>query len=119
MKRILVASEEPALRRLVAACLRKNDFDILHHDDHRNLQQIAERESPDLLILDHGTKSRNGHGALQAFREGGTRDYKLLLISDNLTYDRDQAVELGADELIHRPFSPPNLRQSIRRLLTE
>jgi len=116
MKRILVASEEPALRRLVVACLRKHDFHILHHDDLKSLAEHAEHVSPDLLILDHRFLNGQSAAGLDALPLEKCREYKLLLISDKLSYAPDEAAA-GADGVLERPFSPPSLRKSIKCLL--
>jgi len=120
VKKILVASEEGTLRRLVAACLRKRDFSISHLDNPKESIPTTRREKPDLIILDTDFGKRSGQSVFRDLQKSPERSsYKLLVISDALSADREIMLSEGAQDMLVRPFSPPSLRKCIDGLLED
>ena len=107
VKKILVASDDGALRRLVAACLRKHNYHIIELDTPRDSVSVTTRECPDLLILDQ-------------YANGGepVEGCKVLLISNNPNMCHDCVKEWGGDGFLRRPFTPVLLRDTIEGLLS-
>ena len=52
MTRVLAVDDEPHILRLVSFSLTANGFDVLEASDGLSAIDIAEREQPDLILLD-------------------------------------------------------------------
>ncbi|MDJ0841941.1 MAG: hypothetical protein QNK37_35890 [Acidobacteriota bacterium] len=115
-KKILVASEDVSMRKLVAACLRKHNYRIIDLDTPRESAVVAAREQPDLLVLD---QHANGDAISEAEKEiiRSVESCKVLLISNNPQICKDCVVSWGGDDFLQRPFSPAILRTTIESML--
>ena len=69
MKKILLADDEPALRRLVAATLAdETRFESLHAADRHEALEVARAERPAGLLLDVNMPGLNGHEVCRALK---------------------------------------------------
>ncbi len=59
-KRILVVDDEPDVRRFLTAVLERRGYDTLTAADGKEAFDIAERERPDLIILDLAMPNQSG-----------------------------------------------------------
>ena len=59
-RKVLLADDDPSLRRLVAATLGTENFDLLQATDGPETVTITQREHPDLVLLDLNMPGMNG-----------------------------------------------------------
>ncbi len=80
---------------------------------------VAERELPDLIIMDMMMPGMNGLDATQQIRQDqALRETPIVAVS---AYGADEyrriALEAGCDEYVSTPFEPTTLAELIRSLL--
>ena len=79
---------------------------------------MAERENPDLVILDMMMPKRSGFLVLEKLRRTRPVPIKIIMITAN-EGSRHQAYaeQLGVDDYIRKPFAMDRLIESVKRLL--
>ena len=115
--RLLVAEQDPAL-----ATFLHSSFDAEHYtvDLTRNgeeAQQMVEERSYDLAILDMNLALTGGMQVLQSFRAKQQQLPILVLSGRNRPEDRVEVLDMGADDLVLKPFSFSELSARVRALL--
>lgn len=119
-KRILVADDEPHVRRIVATLLesRKHQFDAVA-DGLAALQCLEGPERYDLVLLDLMMPGATGLEVLERVRSMERRDGipVVILTAKGQDTDREAALALGANDFVTKPFSPKKLLARIDELL--
>ena len=115
--RLLVAENDPAL-----ATFLHSSFDAEHYavDLTRNgeeAKQMLQDRSYDLAILDMNLPLSSGIQVLQSFRAKRQQLPILVLASRNRPEDRVEVLDMGADDLVLKPFSFSELSARVRALL--
>jgi DNA-binding response OmpR family regulator len=112
---ILVVEDEKEIQDLLAHYLRKEGFTTILATDGEAAILKAKKEKPDLVLLDILLPKADGLEVLRAIRTSpevaGTPVVMLTAKGDET--DRVVGLELGADDYIHKPFSP---REVIARI---
>lgn len=116
---ILVVDDEHDILDVVAFCLRKAGYKVATATSAEEaLERIAE-SIPDLLILDVMLPGMDGHRLCSLLKHPETRaDIPILMISAR--GDETDVIEgfnRGADDYLHKPFSPRILEARVRSLL--
>lgn len=111
---ILLAEDEPEIRRLLGDSLTKEGFEVLTAADGQAALKIARHHEGtiDLLITDVEMPKLDGFDLQERLRRERP-DIKLLVISGAL----DPNIE-GADfPLLRKPFLPSELTAKVRQIL--
>lgn len=116
MSRILVIDDEASIRRLLQVILEGAGHDIVSAEDASHGLHALAVEKPDLLILDLGLPDLDGLEALRRLREWSQIPVLVLSARANST-DKVEALDLGADDYLTKPFDAPELLSRIRALL--
>lgn len=118
--RILVAEDEPHVRRVLKALFESRSFAVdFAFDGTEALERLAGNESYDLVILDLMMPGATGLQVLRGVRRlHHRRDVPVVILTaKGQDADREQAIALGADDFITKPFSPKRLLGRIDELL--
>lgn len=114
--KILVVDDEPPIRKLLRMGLTAQGYDILDAPNgKRALELLAEK--PDLVILDLGLPDIQGHDLLQMIRSRNDAVPIVVLSSRGDEGGKVQALDLGADDYITKPFGMEELLARIRAAL--
>jgi Response regulators consisting of a CheY-like receiver domain and a winged-helix DNA-binding domain len=112
---ILVVDDEPPIRRLLRSSLTAQGFRILESETAADvLRRLAER--PDVVILDLGLPDMDGIELIRRIRR--TSQVPIVVLSsrgDERT--KVDALDLGADDYVTKPFSMAELVARIRTAL--
>jgi len=114
MSRVLVVDDDPRLRRTLAIALRAHQHEVLTAGDGRTALQIAaEDPMPDLVVLDLGLPDLDGTEVLQRIRR--TSLVPVIVLSARAeSEDKVEALDLGADDYVTKPFGIEELLARIR-----
>ncbi|MFN8192107.1 MAG: response regulator transcription factor [Nocardioidaceae bacterium] len=111
--RILVVEDDPALRRALAIGLRTQGYEAVPVGDVRSALDALQSDGPDLVLLDLGLPDRSGLDVLRAVRLGG--DLPVIVLSArSSSQEKVEALDLGADDYVTKPFSVDELMARIR-----
>ena len=114
--RILVVDDEPPIRRLLRTGLGSQGYDIAEASDGR-AAEAAITSNPDLVLLDLGLPDCSGHDLLCRWRAAGREMPVIILSSRTDEAGIVEALELGADDYVTKPFGMKELVARIRTAL--
>ncbi|WGI21852.1 response regulator transcription factor [Amylibacter sp. IMCC11727] len=114
--KILVVDDDPQIRDVVSIALTRAEFTVVTASDAKLALIHANREAPDLIVLDVGLPEMDGFEVCRKIR--ATSDVPILfLTARDDEVDRVVGLELGADDYVTKPFSPRELVARIRAIL--
>ena len=118
-KTILVADDDPEIRRIVATAARKYGLHVLEAEDGERALSLIRAEKPDLVVLDIMMPRRDGRDVCRTVRsEPAIKHIPIILFTArDEQNDRIVGLRLGADDYITKPFSVDLLLRRIRHLL--
>lgn len=120
-KTVLVADDEPMLRRLVLATIRRLPLRVLEAASGPEALALARQERPDLMLLDVGLPEVDGFAVCRALKtDPVTAGIKVVMLTARAQrQDLDRGAEAGADAYITKPFSPQRLLSDLGGLLRD
>jgi len=113
---ILIVDDEKRLVSLVESYLVQERYRAVTAYNGREALTVAERETPDLIILDIMMPEMNGYDFMRAHRT--QRDTPIIMLTAKVE-DDDKIIglELGADDYVVKPFKPRELMARVRNVL--
>jgi len=118
-EKILIVEDEKDIVKMLDYNLKKEGFRTLSCHDGEYALDLANREHPDLIILDLMLPGMDGLEVCKALkREGKTSSIPVIMLTAK-TQESDKIVglELGADDYVTKPFSPRELIARIKAVL--
>lgn len=117
MKKVLFADDEERMRKLLSDFLKKEGYLTICAENGREaLEMFNQHEDISLVILDVMMPEMDGWDACREIRKA-SRIPIIMLTARDQEIDELQGFELGADEYISKPFSPPILIARVNALL--
>lgn len=114
--KVLVIDDEPPIRKLLRMGLSTQGYDILEAPNGKTaLELLGQR--PDLVILDLGLPDIHGHELLRTIRNRNEGVPIVVLSSRGDEAGKVQALDLGADDYITKPFGMDELLARMRAAL--
>ncbi len=111
--RVLVVDDEPQILRFLQPALEASGYTVLHAQNGREALRIAANAAPDLIILDLGLPDMDGKEVLQQARKFSTAPIIILSARDRET-EKIEALDLGADDYVEKPFAVGELLARLR-----
>ena len=111
--KILVADDEPKIRMFIRANLEARDYQVLLAQDGIEAIEIAERELPDVIVLDVNMPGMDGIEACRRIREWADIPIIILSVRGD-EKDKVRALDEGADDYVTKPFGVEELLARIR-----
>ena len=111
--RILLVDDDATLRQTLAIGLRAEGHDVLLSADGRSALQAATEDQPDLMVLDLGLPDLSGVEVLRELRRWSRLPVVVLSARDG-SADKVEALDLGADDYVTKPFGVAELLARIR-----
>jgi two-component system KDP operon response regulator KdpE len=114
--KILVVDDEPPIRKLLRMGLGTQGYQILDAPNGKTALELLDQQ-PDLVILDLGLPDMQGHDLLRMIRARNDSVPIVVLSSRGDEAGKVQALDLGADDYITKPFGMDELLARIRAAL--
>ena len=114
---ILVVDDEPPIRKLLRMGLSTQGFDVLEAQNGRTGLDILSRETIDLVLVDLGLPDMRGHDLLRTIRERHPDLPVVVLSSRDDEVGKVEALDLGADDYVTKPFGMNELIARVRTAL--
>jgi DNA-binding response OmpR family regulator len=117
--KILIAEDSSTVRRLIAARLAADGYEVLEAADGEQALAAVRAEHPDLLVLDKVMPKLDGFEVVRELRaDPDTRAVPIVMLTERTTeQDVLGGLDLGVDEYMPKPFSPHELSARVRRTL--
>jgi DNA-binding response OmpR family regulator len=117
--RVLIVDDDPDIIESIRFALKSKEVEVMIARDGNQGLAMAEKEEPDLVILDMMMPKRSGFLVLEQLRQSSTRPMRFIMITANEGNRHKQYAEiLGVDDYIRKPFPMERLLGSVDRLLS-
>ncbi|MGV7216127.1 response regulator [Bradyrhizobium sp. UFLA05-112] len=114
--KVLIIDDEPPIRKLLRMGLTTQGYDVLEASNGKTaLEKLT--EEPALIILDLGLPDIQGHELLRTIRARNESVPIVVLSSRGDEAGKVQALDLGADDYLTKPFGMDELLARLRAAL--
>ena len=115
-RKVLIVEDDNNIAELLHLYLEKEGFDPVIAGNGVRALEMFETEKPDLILLDLGLPDMDGVDIIRRVRSRGTAP---IVVVSARTRERDkiEALDLGADDYITKPFGASELLARIRMAL--
>jgi len=119
MSRILVVDDDLAVRELIEITLHQAGYEVLSAADGKTAVEIAQKEKPDLVLLDVRLPVLDGYQACKQITSNPlTKHVPVVFVSARGQIDEIQmGLSAGAVDYFVKPFSTELLKKRIQELL--
>ncbi|MCJ7534360.1 MAG: response regulator transcription factor [Anaerolineales bacterium] len=115
-KHILVVDDDNLLRRSLSLQLEQAGYQVSPAENAEDGLAIAQRDRPDLILLDIGLPGMDGLEAMRQFQKD--MDVPIIFVTARRReLDTILGLELGADDYITKPFNPDVLLAHVKAVL--
>ena len=120
-RRILLVEDEANILEAIGFILSREGWDVSGHGNGETALDEVARVGPDVLVLDVMLPGRSGLEILRDLRaEAATQALPVLMLTaKGQAKDREQALALGANAFLTKPFSNTELMQTLEGLAQE
>ncbi len=116
--KILIVEDEANIRNLMGTVLETNDYQTLWADTCKLGKTMVLSHNPDLIILDLGLPDGDGLQLIETVRQ--TAATPIIVVSARTGEDdKVQALDLGANDYITKPFGTAELLARVRVALRD
>jgi two-component system response regulator PhoP len=115
--RVLIVEDDQSLNRSLVAEFEARGFNVLSATDGREGQYLATEYPIDIAIVDLGLPEVSGIELIKSLR-AASRDYPLLVLTARDRWqDKVEALKIGADDYLVKPFHVEELMARADALL--
>jgi len=114
--RVLVVDDEAAILRFLKPALEANGYEMLSAASIADGLKRAAADSPDIILLDLGLPDGDGKGVIRQARQWS--DVPIIVLSAReREAEKIEALDLGADDYVNKPFNVGELMARMRAAL--
>jgi len=115
---VLIAEDEPDMQRFLKSELQK-DYDVIAATDGVQALEKAEHFLPDIILLDMMMPEMDGLEVCQALRKRpATLKIPVILLTARADEEtKFEALQMGANDFLAKPFSSTELQARIKNLI--
>jgi two-component system alkaline phosphatase synthesis response regulator PhoP len=118
---ILVVDDEPFILRSLAFVLKKEGFEVATADNGQEALEKAKEFRPKIIFLDIMIPKINGFSVCRAIKADATlkESHVIVLTAKGQEVDREMGFREGADQFMTKPFSPREVVENVRGILSQ
>ena len=115
----LIIEDEEHIRRVLEYNLKLDGFEVYLAENGDAGLKLAHEKKPDLILLDWLMPAINGLQVLTELKaDSSTKHIQVFMLTGKtMVSDVTQAIEMGADDYITKPFNPTQLGKIVREKL--
>ena len=115
-EKILVVEDDRGIGKFLCTNLSANGYDVVVSETGKVALELISSHCPDCILLDLGLPDMDGDQIIQQVRSW-TRTPIIVISARTLETDKANALDLGADDYLTKPFSTVELLARIRAAL--
>ncbi|MBL8670144.1 MAG: response regulator [Alphaproteobacteria bacterium] len=116
MPRVLVVDDEPQIQRFLRPSLGANGYDMIEAATGAEALRRAAADAPDVVVLDLGLPDMDGKDVIRQLRAWSEVPVIVLSARDREA-EKIEALDLGADDFVNKPFGIGELMARLRAAL--
>jgi two-component system KDP operon response regulator KdpE len=114
--RVLVVDDEPAILRFLRPALEANGYDVVTAGSVDEAMKRIAGETPEVVVLDLGLPDGDGKDVIRQVRQWS--DVPIVVLSAReREAEKIEALDLGADDFVNKPFGVGELMARLRTAL--
>lgn len=114
--KILLVEDEEAIRKFVKINLEREGYDVYEAGTGEDGIEIAERERPEIVVLDIMLPGIDGFEVCKKLRQEFPNLGIIMLTAKAEDYDKIMGLQYGTDDYLTKPFNPTELTLRIKSL---
>lgn len=114
--RIVVIDDEPQIGRMLRTQLAARGYEVDHYDNGNDGLLAIGENPPDLVLLDLGLPDMDGVEVCRRIRQWSAVPIIFLTVRDE-EKTKVQALDVGGDDYVTKPFGLPELLARVRAVL--
>jgi DNA-binding response OmpR family regulator len=117
--KVLVIDDEAPIRLLCRVNLEAEDMQVLEAEDGTQGLELAQKEQPDVILLDVMMPGLDGWEVLQRLLDDETtKEIPIVFLTARAELrDRARGLELGGVDYVTKPFNPTELAPLVQELI--
>jgi DNA-binding response OmpR family regulator len=115
MKKVLVVDDEKKIVEIIKAYLEREGYQVIVAFDGQSALETAEKQNPDLIILDLMLPELSGLEVCSMIRRRSRVPIIMLTAKDEVT-DKIIGLEMGADDYVTKPFDAKELVSRVKAI---
>jgi two-component system phosphate regulon response regulator PhoB len=121
LKKLLIADDEPGIRRLVRMTLESDEYEIIEASNGDEALDLARHHKPALVLLDVMMPRRGGFDICRELKtDPQTASITIVMLTARAQEsDEVQGRAAGADDYFMKPFSPVALMRKVDEILAQ
>jgi DNA-binding response OmpR family regulator len=121
VQKVLVVDDNQDVRELIVHILNADGFHVYAAVDGENALAILNSNPVDLVLLDVMMPGMSGLDVLREIRTGSNKKIRevpvMMITAMSSTDDVDQALAIGANSYVVKPFRGTTIREKVRKIL--
>jgi len=117
--RVVAVDDDAIIVSLLAATFRKQGMECETANNGGDALRLIRKQTPGIVVLDVNMPGMDGFEVLSAIRAENIPTQVVLLTARQQEHDILRGFQLGADDYLVKPFSPPELLARINRLIVQ
>ena len=117
MAKLLMIEDDAQLRTVVASFLRRQGYTVLEAENCREGLRLDQKESPDLVIVDHDLPDGNAFDILGALPDRESEACVILLTGVGTIDLAVRAIKAGAEHFLTKPVDVEALEILVKKTL--
>jgi DNA-binding response OmpR family regulator len=121
VQKVLVVDDNQDVRELIVHILNADGFHVYSAIDGENALAILNSNPVDLVLLDVMMPGMSGLDVLKEIRTGSNKKIRevpvMMITAMSSTDDVDQALAIGANSYVVKPFRGTTIREKVRKIL--
>ena len=114
--KVLIIEDDPGIRMFLKTTVTADGYEALTAADGKNALQMIASHCPDCILLDLGLPDLDGGEIIRSVRSW-TQIPIVVISARSMEHDKAEALDLGADDYITKPFGAVELLARIRAAL--
>lgn len=110
---ILVVEDEPQMQKFLRASLSAQGYRVVEATEGKDALALARTHNPDLVLLDLGLPDMDGMDVTKNLREWSKKPI-IVISARGQEQDKVNALDVGADDYLTKPFGTGELMARIR-----
>ncbi len=116
--KILVADDDPQMRRLIRSILERDGFEVTEAADGLDALESVEAHPVDLMVLDIDMPRLDGLGVLEELRARvSTSSIPVIVLTARADDTEARVLDLGAQDFLSKPVQPQSLQARVKAVL--
>jgi two-component system KDP operon response regulator KdpE len=114
--RVLVVDDEPAILKFLKPALEANDYEVVSAVTAAEAVKRIAKDVPEVVVLDLGLPDGDGKDVIREVRQW-SRVPIIVLSAREREAEKIEALDLGADDFVNKPFGIGELMARLRTAL--